>query len=347
MKLAIIGAGLVAQTFHIPAFLSHKGVEITAIYDRRMEKAIKVAEPLGAKAYDDYDELLKDENVDAVSICTRTDLHCPMAVKAAKAGKNIFLEKPMAMNADEAQQIADAVEENGVTFMLAMLNRFRTETLIVKDRCERGLMGDMYHADARWVRRRGIPTNPWFVQKELSGGGAGIDIGVHTIDLAWYLLGCPKPISVSAMAHRRLGNIRAKGVENWGDIKPVEGPIDVEEAAVAFVRFEGQKSMTLTVSWAINGPDEDFNLKIYGSKEGVSLNPFVIYSDDNGYCVDITPKFVRDDAWVEGFANETAHFVECVNEGKTPITSAQNCAVVQRIIQGIYDSDRLGREVLI
>ena len=114
MKLAIIGAGLVAQTFHIPAFLSHEGVEITAIYDRRIEKAEAVAEPLGAKAYDDYDELLKDENVDAVSICTRTDLHCPMAVKAARAGKNIFLEKPMAMSAHEAQQIADAVEENGV-----------------------------------------------------------------------------------------------------------------------------------------------------------------------------------------------------------------------------------------
>ena len=347
MKIAIIGAGLVAQTFHIPAFLSHEGVEITAIYDRKLEKAKKVAEPLRAKAYDDYDELLKDENVDAVSICTRTDLHCPMAVKAANAGKNIFLEKPMAMSAAEAQQIVDAVEKNGVIFMLAMLNRFRSETLIVKDRWERGLMGEMYHADARWIRRRGIPTNPWFVQKELSGGGAGIDIGVHTIDLAWYLLGCPKPISVSAMAHRRLGNIRAKGVENWGTTTPTEGEMNVEEAAVAFVRFEDQKSMTLTVSWAINGPEEDFNLKVYGTKEGVSLNPFVIYSNDNGYCVDVEPKFTRGDAWVEGFKNETGHFVECVREGKPPISSAQNCAVVQRIIEGIYESDQLGREVLL
>lgn len=345
MKLAIIGAGLVAKTFHIPSFLNCPGVEITAIYDRKEAKARALAEPLGAKVYTDYDKLLSDGDIDAVSICTRTDMHCPMALAAARAGKHIFLEKPMAMNAEEAEQICRAVEENGVIFMLGMLNRFRTEARIIEDRRRRGLMGDIYHADARWIRRRGVPANPWFSQRELSGGGAALDIGVHTIDLAWYLMGCPRPVSVSALAHHRLGAARARGLSSWGTDTPAEGNIDVEEAAAAFIRFEDRKSMTVTVSWAINGPDEDFNFKLYGTKEGASLNPFTIFSMDSGYCTEIRPVFSREDAWVEGFANETRHFAECVAERRQPITSAENCLVVQQMIEAIYESDRLGREV--
>lgn len=345
MKLAIIGAGLVAKTFHIPAFLNCPGVEITAIYDRKEAKAQALASPLGAAVYTDYDRLLAESGVDAVSICTRTDMHCSMAVAAAKAGKHVFLEKPMAMSAAEAEEICRAVEENGVIFMLGMLNRFRTEAMIINDRRERGLMGEIYHADARWIRRRGVPANPWFSQKELSGGGAALDIGVHTIDLAWYLMGCPRPLSVSAMAHKRLGAARAKGLSSWGTAEPASGAIDVEEAAAAFIRFEGEKSMTVTVSWAINGPDEDFNFKLYGTREGASLNPFTIYSMDDGYCTEINPVFTREDAWVEGFANETAHFADCVARHCQPITSAENCLSVQRMIAAIYESDRLGREV--
>lgn len=344
MKLAIIGAGLVAKTFHVPSFLSC-GADITAVYARNEAKATEMAVPLGAAVYTDYSELLKDPNVDAVSICTRTDMHCSMAVAAAEAGKNIFLEKPMAMNATEAKAILEAVYKNDVIFMLGMLNRFRTEAQIITQRRESGQMGEIYHADTRWIRRRGVPTNPWFSQKELSGGGAGIDIGVHAIDLAWYLMGCPEPVSVSAIAHSRIGNASARGTANWGVSVPSTGPIDVEEAAVAFVRFEGRKSMTVTVSWAINGSEEDFNLKLYGTKEGASLNPFIIYGMDNGYCIDTKPCFVRDDVWAEGFKNETEHFVACVREHKQPITSASSCYTVQRIIDAIYESDRLGREV--
>lgn len=344
MKLAIVGAGVIAQVHHIPAFKAN-GVEIVAVYDRKAEKAHRMADPLGAKVYTDLDEMLKDPEIDAVTICTRTDMHAPMAVKAVEAGKDVFLEKPMALNLAEAKKIKDAVEKNNVVFMIAMLNRFRTESQILTERRLSGRMGDIYHADCRWVRRRGVPANPWFSQKELSGGGPGIDIGVHAIDTSWYLMGCPEPISVSAVTHHRLGKVYVKGLEAYGSEKPVNGPMDVEDAAVALVRFEGGKSMTVTVSWAINGPDEDFNLKVYGTKEGASLNPFVIYSEENGYLMNITPKFVRDDAWDEGFENEVAHFVECVKERKEPISSARNCYNVQRIIEGIYESDRLGHEV--
>lgn len=179
----------------------------------------------GRKAFTDYGELLRSGAADAVTICTRTDMHCSMAVQAAKAGKHIFLEKPMATSAAEAKEICEETERAGVTFMLGMLNRFRTESLILTERREAGLMGDIYHADARWIRRRGIPSNGWFVQKALSGGGAGIDIGVHAIDTAWYLMGSPEPVAVSAVTHSRLGDAGARGLSSWGTEAPAGRPM--------------------------------------------------------------------------------------------------------------------------
>ena len=347
MKLAIIGAGLVAKTFHIPAFLRCKDVQITAVCDVYEPAASAMAEPLGAAVYTDFQEMLHCADVDTVTICTRTDTHCQMAVEAARAGKNIFLEKPMALNVAQAAQIVEAVEENDVIFMLGMLNRFRTESRLLTERRLSGQMGEIYHADARWMRRRGVPANAWFSQKALAGGGAGLDIGVHAIDTAWYLMGCPEPISVSGITHHRLGRATCRGTEQWGTEAPSTAPMDTEEAAAALIRFEGKKSMTVTVSWVINGAEEDFNLRLYGTREGAGLNPFVIYSEANGYRADIHPVFDRMDAWMEGFENEIQHFVGCVATHTQPIASARSGYTVQRMIQAMYDSDEQGREILL
>ena len=323
MKLAIIGTGVIAQNQHIPCFTKN-GAKITAVYDRHIEKAERIAAQLGAEAYDDYERLLREADADAVSICTRTDMHASMAVAAANAGKNIFLEKPMAVSAAEAERIVAAVEENDVIFMLGMLNRFRTESLILAQRRKDGSMGDIYHCDCRWIRRRGVPANPWFSQKALSGGGPGIDIGVHAIDTVY-----------------------AKGIDSYGSVAPTSGPMDVEDALTALVRFEQGKSMTVTVSWAINGPDEDLNIKLYGTKEGASLNPFVIYGEDDGYLTDYQPRFMRGDAWTEGFMNETAHFISCAEAHRKTITNERNVYTVQKIIDGIYRSAESGGEIVL
>lgn len=160
-------------------------------------------------------------------------------------------------------------------------------------------------------------------------------------------MGCPKPVSVSGMTHHRLGRAFCRGAASWGTEPPSASPMDTEEAAVAFIRFEGKKSMSVTVSWAINGAEEDFNLRLYGTREGAGLNPFVIYSEANGYRADIRPVFDREDAWVEGFENEIRHFVGCVASHTQPIASAQSCCTVQRMIQAMYDSDAQGREILL
>lgn len=344
MNIAIVGAGVIAESQHVPSFVGN-GARIVAVYDRKEEKAHRMADPLCAKAYTDYQKLLEDPDVEAVSICTRTDLHSDMAIRAAQAGKHIFLEKPFADSLENAAKIVEAVKENDVIFMLGMLNRFRTESILLNERRMSGKMGEIYHCDCRWIRRRGVPSNPWFSQKELSGGGPGIDIGVHAIDTGWYLMGCPEPLAVSAVTHHRLGKVYAKGISSYGSEPPRSGTMNVEDAAVALVRFADQKSMTVTVSWAINGPDEDFNLKLYGTREGAGLSPFRIFSEENGYLMNVDPVFDRVDAWTEGFRNETQHFLQCVAEHKQPITNAENVFQVQRIIEGIYASAEQGCEV--
>lgn len=123
--------------------------------------------------------------------------------------------------------------------------------------------------------------------------------------------------------------------------------MDVEDALTALVRFEQGKSMTVTVSWAINGPDEDLNIKLYGTKEGASLNPFVIYGEDDGYLTDYQPRFMRGDAWTEGFMNETAHFISCAEAHRKTITNERNVYTVQKIIDGIYRSAESGGEIVL
>lgn len=160
-------------------------------------------------------------------------------------------------------------------------------------------------------------------------------------------MGCPKPTAVSAVAHSRLGKVYAKGIDSYGSVAPTSGPMDVEDALTALVRFEQGKSMTVTVSWAINGPDEDLNIKLYGTKEGASLNPFVIYGEDDGYLTDYQPRFMRGDAWTEGFMNETAHFISCAEAHRKTITNERNVYTVQKIIDGIYRSAESGGEIVL
>lgn len=344
MNIGIIGVGQVAQQFHIPSLMRCAGARVWSVCDVSEQAARSVAQRFHIpKVYTDYREMLADPELDAVSICTRNGTHDELVIACAKAHKHILCEKPMAVSLEKAQAMAQAVEENGVIFLLGMLNRFRRESMILTQRREQGRMGELYHVNVRWLRRRGIPRG-WFTSKEQSGGGALIDIGVHAIDLAWYLMGRPKPISVTGMANYRLGDCQAEGNQVWGNTRE-HFTMDTEESAVALVRFEGNKTMMVTVGWALNGAPEDLNLDLYGTKEGARFHPLLIYGEENGYLQDIAVPFQEGDPWKEAFDREMDHFVSCVAGKTEPVCPAEDGLTVQRIIDGIYRSSQLGQEV--
>ncbi|HHZ14400.1 MAG: Gfo/Idh/MocA family protein [Caldicoprobacterales bacterium] len=341
IKIGIIGAGNIAQNSHIPAYLKQDDAEIIAICDINLDRAREVAAKHNIKyAVGSIEELVAIDEIDAVSICTWNNAHAKAAIAAANAGKHVLCEKPMAMTVAEAEEMKEAAEKNNIIFMMGFTNRFRSDSKVIKEMADSGKLGEIYYARTGWFRRRGTPLG-WFTDLSKSGGGPVIDIGVHVIDLTWYFMGKPRPVSVTATTYDKIGDYKTKGVSRWEALDTDNPVFDTEDSAGGFIKFENGAAMSFDVSWAINGQDTGIFSNIFGTKAGASLNPFMIYGEEEGYLVDSSPKVESQNS----FENEIRHFLDCIKTGQEPISSAEDGVLIQKILNGIYDSARLGKEV--
>jgi predicted dehydrogenase len=344
LRVGIIGAGNIATSAHLPAYQQLTDiVEVVAIADIVPERAQAAAEKYGIPHYfASVEELMANVDVDYIDICTWTAAHAPVCIAAAKAGKNILCEKPLAATLEQGLAMEKAVKEAGVQFMLAVVTRYGAEQQKVRELYAEGVFGEIYAAKTLYVRRRGTPGG-WFTDKELAGGGPVLDIGVHAIDRTWYLMDRPKTISVSAETSYRIGDFQTKGISRWQPFGKGNGVFDTEDSATVFFRFEGGKTMMAEIAWAINGP-ESATTQLFGSKAGCTFDPLTIYGEDEeGYLSDIPVEVTPNNLFVE----ELRHFVECVNTGKTPISSMEDALTIQRILDAIYRSAEAHAEVKI
>lgn len=345
LKVGIIGAGNIATSAHLPAYANlTEQAEVVAIADIVLERAQAAAEKFGIPhAYASVEELLANEpDIDYIDVCTWTAAHAPVAIAAAKAGKDILCEKPLAATLEQGLAIEAAVKEAGVKFMLAVVTRYGAEQQKFIELRDAGKFGEIYYAKTSYVRRRGTPGG-WFTDKELAGGGPVLDIGVHAIDRTWYLMGRPKPVSVSAETSYRIGDYQTKGVGRWQPFGLGKGVFDTEDSASVFFRFEGGKSMVAEIAWAINGV-ESATTQIFGSKAGCTFEPLTIYGEnEEGYLSDEKPEVTPNNY----FEEEIRHFIDCVNTGKTPISPIEDAVTVQRMLDGIYASAAKHEEVKI
>ncbi|MGZ4985219.1 MAG: Gfo/Idh/MocA family protein, partial [Chthoniobacterales bacterium] len=206
------------------------------------------------KCFSDYHDLLKESDLHAAIICLPNFLHFPASLAALEAGKHVFCEKPPTMNAAEMKVLQEVADKHGLVYFFGRQFRFTPAMRAAKKLVDDGRLGKIYHAKATWVRSRGIPQGlgGWFTEKKRSGGGALIDIGVHALDSVWYLMGTPRPVSVSAQVYRNFAQL-------------VRDPIfDVEDAAYAFIRFENGAVVHLETSWAGNLPDDIPQGEVFG-----------------------------------------------------------------------------------
>ncbi len=344
LRVGIVGAGNIATSAHLPSYAELTDlVEVVAIADIVPERAKAAAEKFGIPHYfASVEELLENVEVDYVDICTWTAAHAPVCIAAAKAGKHILCEKPLAANLEQGLAMEKAVREAGVQFMLAVVTRYMAEAIKCRELYDQGVFGEIYAAKCRYVRRRGTPSG-WFTDKELAGGGPVLDIGVHAIDRTWYLMGRPTPVSVSAETSYRIGDFQTKGVTRWSPFGQGKGVFDTEDSAMIFFRFEGGKTMMAEVAWAINGQEAN-DVVLFGSKAGCTFDPLTVYGEDEeGYLSDVKPEVIPNNLFVE----ELRHFVECLNTGKTPISPMEDALTVQKMLDAIYRSAEAHAEVTI
>jgi predicted dehydrogenase len=346
VNIGLIGAGNIANE-HIKGFLQFpEQCEITAITDTKLSLARERAIQHGiGQVASTTEELIARNDVDAIVICVPNQFHAPLAIQAMEAGKHILLEKPMGINGDAARQILKTSEELDRIVMIGHQKRWESIPMQIKEQIDRGELGRIYTAKTGLFRRKGIPGwGTWFTRGELSGGGPLIDIGVHMLDLALYLMGNPKPVSVYGATYAEFGP-RRRGIGDWG--RPNwDGTYDVEDLATALIRMEDGSTLSLEVSWAVHmDTDNTPFIHLMGTEGGAS------YKQDRGKL--LTEKFDQPNELLlsvpDGDEGERArfcrHFLTCIREGKQPLTSARTGWTNNVIMDAIYASSRSGNEV--
>ncbi|MFC5404903.1 Gfo/Idh/MocA family protein [Cohnella soli] len=341
LKVGVIGTGGIFKHAHLPGWLSSSEVEIVAFCDAFKVSAEAAAKDFpDAKVYDDYKDLLDDPSIDIVGISTPNLYHSEIAIAALRKGKHVFCEKPDAVNPVEAQKMADAAAESGKLLMTMRNNRFTPEAQYIKRAIGEGRMGDLYMGRCGWIRRRGIPgRGGWFTTKELSGGGPLIDLGVHMIDMAMWLAGNPKPVTVSGSTYRKF----ADRPDTSGAVPA--GTFDVEDLAAGFIRFDNGASLQIEFSWASNVEEEKKFLEWRGTEGGFSLvnDKLSIFGEDKGVLFDQQPQFSA--AALPQHTANIQHFIACVLGRETSTITPEHGVDMIKILCAIYESAELGREI--
>ncbi len=346
-KVGIIGCGGIARTAHFPAYHFEKRSEVVAlcdIVDGRAEKYLKQFP--NAKVYKDYKEVLKDESIDYIEICTPNYLHSVIAVEALEAGKHVLCEKPDAINVDEALKMKAAADKAGKTLMIIRNNRYLPASMKLKEMSDNGEFGEVYAARCGWVRRRGIPgKGGWFTTKAMSGGGPLIDLGVHMIDLAVWLMGNPKPVSVSGNTFCKFADSDSSDSKNsmFGD-KVEGGTFDVEDLAMGLIRFENGAVLQIEFSWASNIFKEHRFVELRGTQSGLfwKNGKAKIFSEKNGKNVN---KKIPSGITFDGHRRNISHFIDVLEGKADPVFVPQQGIDLIKILCAIYESAKTGKEV--
>jgi predicted dehydrogenase len=346
VRFGFIGAGQIAH-YAAESVLKHPHAKLVAIQDPHLERRTTLQKKHSLDyAHEAVEELLANKDVDAVYIAVPNKFHVPLAIQALEAGKHVILEKPFAMNAVEAEQAIKVAKKAGLVLFVGMNQRFSADSQKIKQLVEEGVLGDIYHAKALWRRRAGIPKlGTWFGNKEIAGGGSLYDIGVHMLDLCLWTINNFEPVSVVGATYTKFGN-RGLGEGGWGLSDRSETAFDVDDFASAFIRFANGATVTLDTSWACHQASASAeNVEIYGTEGGATLRPARLFRGSAGlpatYEIVDELKMNLKMPHQERFHNFINHLR---GEEELCVTSHQ-ALTVQKILDGIAESNRTGKEV--
>lgn len=350
LKIGVVGCGGIARFAHFPAYANMDNVEIVAVCDIIKERAEQMKKDFhldSAKVYGDFEEFIQDENIESVDICTPNYLHAPFAVASFAHGKHVFCEKPDAVGVDKVNEMKAAAEKAGKTLMVMRNNRFAAASQYTKQYIEDGKMGDIYSGRCGWQRRRGIPgKGGWFTTKEQSGGGPLIDLGVHMIDLAIWLMGNPTPVAVSGSTYCKFADatsVSDSANSNFGD-SVEDGTFDVEDLAMGFIKFDNGACLQIEFSWASNVEREHKFVELRGTKAGCFWHDdrVKIFGEEHGTLFDLAPH--TPDA-ASGHEKNLRHYVDVILNGAKPCFEPQQGVNMIKILSAIYESAQTGKEV--
>ncbi len=350
IKAGVIGLGM--GWGHLAGYSSHPGVEVIAVADMQAEKLEKAQKEFHvARTYKDGYELIKNEKLDIISVAVPNFLHKPLVIAALESGANVLCEKPMAVNAVDAEAMLAAARQSGLKLGINFSFRFTPQSRAMKSVVEAGELGDIYYARSVWMRRRGIPgmksgfncggaAGSWFFNKKFAGGGPLIDLGVHRLDLALWLMGYPEVSYV-------LGSTYSKIAPEIARRAKVD--FSVEDMACAFIKFKNGATLELDAAWAANiAENEQISTRLMGDKGGIYQ-----YNVNEGYTFELECFRELDGKQFDcklhppvPEANSSYYlFAESVISGGDFLVAPEQGVVVMKILDAIYQSSQTGEPV--
>ena len=343
LRIGFIGAGGIAGT-HMRYLSNMPDVELVAVSDIVETSVKRRAEEFGIPhQHTDYEKMLTEVDLDAVSVCTPNGLHAPCTIAALESGAHVLVEKPLAMNAVEGQQMLDAAARNDRKLVIGFQHRYEARTNFIKKAVDNGDLGRVLYGRVQALRRRGIPNWGVFGRKDLQGGGPLIDIGVHVIETAHFAMGSPRPVAATGAIHTYLGDKPSTVVSQWPNWD--HKTYTVEDLAVGHIRFDNGATLSVEASFAAHIEKNEWNFTLMGDKGGATWDPPELYTDANDHMVNTQPHWMPSGAAADPFRTKMRNFVEHVLYDKETMAPAAHGLMVQKMLDGLYASAAEGREV--
>lgn len=328
LRVAVLGAGAIAQIVHLPILVDLPGARVEGICDIDGNKSSAIAGRLGIpRVFDRDDDLFASEDIDAIVICSPSHLHQRQAIAALEAGKHVLVERPLAFDAKGAEAVVKAAEKAGRALVVAYNNRYRPDIRGVKSFVTAGELGDVFSIHGTWFNRKVRLRRPtWRHRKETAGGGAFMDLGVQVLDLCLWLLDYPAVERVSAHMH------------------PGED-MEVEDAASVLVGLESGTIISVQVTWSLLAERDRHHIRLFGTAGSATTHPLQVFKEIEHGILNATPQVAPgvENTYTASYREELRHFVAAALGDVPPPPREQ--IELMRIVAAVYESAESGREV--
>jgi predicted dehydrogenase len=327
-KVAVVGLGGIAQIAHLPLLAKMQEVDLVAVCDIEKSKAKSIAQKYNIPLYfNDYDELLKSSEAECLILTAPTNFHKELAIKAFNSGLHVLVEKPLARYYEEGEGIVEAAKRNKKKLMVGMNNRFRPDFMMQESFISAKELGEIFYIKAGFLKKRSTIEN-WSVKKESAGGGVFMDLGIVLLDIALWLMKYPKIRSVNA-------------VNYYQTFK------SVEDSSFVMLRFANDATVSLETSWTLLREEDLFYCNVFGTDGSSCINPLKIFKKMHGTLMNVTPMKMEKPANIfkRSYEYELKHFINAIQNDTDIISNGDEALQRLKIIDAIYKSAKLGKEI--
>jgi predicted dehydrogenase len=329
LRIGILGAGAVSQLVHLPLLTERADVRVVALADTNDMKARTIGERFGVERVVPDERLVQDGDLQAVVICTPNHRHEAQAIAALEAGLHVLVERPLALTAAGARRVIDAARAARRTVLVGMHHRFRPDVGALRSFVAGGELGRIYAGRVAWMHRRvNLRHTTWRQRPEEAGGGAFMDLGVQSLDLALWLLGSPTVRRVSAVFSSEEAGI--------------------EDAASVLIDTEEGIALSIEVSWNYTHAEDRHYARVLGLEGSGSLPPLEVFKQLGGRCLDVTPAQPRADeggSYLGAYRREIDYFLRAAR-GLVDAPLPEEQVELMKVVEAIYESGREQHEVV-